>query len=62
MKEQNTTPQIRNAKTAKKFFASSMKSIFHDDSPQCRYSSGDIVRVIRNVKCFSHNRTKTEKN
>ena len=26
-----------------------MKSIFHDDHPQCRYSSGDIVRVIRNV-------------
>ena len=49
MKEQNTTPQIRNAKTAKKFFASSMRSIFHDDSPQCRYSSGDIVRVIRNA-------------
>ena len=42
-------PQIRNAKTAKKFFASSMRSIFHDDSPQCRYSSGDIVRVIRNA-------------
>ena len=42
-------PQIMNAKTAKKFFAYSMRSIFHDDSPQCRYSSGDIVRVIRNA-------------
>ena len=33
----------------KKFFTSSLKSVFPDGRPQCRYSSGDIVRVIRNA-------------
>ena len=49
MNKENATPQIRNARTAKKFFASSMKSLFPDGNLQCRYSSGDIVRVIRNA-------------
>ena len=49
MNKQNTTPQIRNAKTAKKFFTSSLKSLFPGGRPQCRYSSGDIVSVIRNA-------------
>ncbi|MCL5881042.1 MAG: transposase [Candidatus Thermoplasmatota archaeon] len=49
MKKENQTPQIRDARTAKKFFTSWLKSIFPDGRPQCRYSSGDIVRVIRNA-------------
>ena len=44
-----TIPQIRNARTAKKFFSSSLKAIFPSDNQQCRYSSGDIVRVLRNA-------------
>ena len=48
MNKENTIPLIRNARTTKKCFASSLKSVFLDDSPQCRYSSGDIVRAIRN--------------
>ncbi len=44
-----TISQIRNASTAKKFFSSSMKAIFPGDRPQCRHSSGDIVRVLRNA-------------
>lgn len=49
MNKENQTPQIRNARTAKKFFTSSLRSIFPDEKPQCRYSSGDIIRVIRNA-------------
>ena len=49
MKKENQTPQIRDARTAKKFFTSWLRSIFPDGRPQCRYSSGDIVRVIRNA-------------
>jgi len=49
MTKENQTPQIRNAKTAKKFFTSSLKSVFPDGRSQCRYSSGDIVSVIRNA-------------
>ena len=33
----------------KKFFSSSLNNIFPPDRPQCRYSSGDVVRVIRNA-------------
>ena len=49
MKKENHTPHIQNAGTAKKFFTSSLRSIFSDRSPQCRYSSGDIIGVIRNA-------------
>ena len=49
MLKENQTPQIRNAKTAKKFFTSSLKSLFPDRRSQCRYSSGDIVSVLRNA-------------
>ena len=47
MTNNKTIPQIRNARTVKKFFSYSLKGIFPDDKPQCRHSSGDIVRAIR---------------
>ena len=53
MNKENKTLLIRNTRTANKFFTSSLKSIFPDRSPQCRYSSGDIIGVIRNAKSLN---------
>ena len=36
-------------KGSKKFFTSPLKSVFPSGSPQRRYSSGDIVKVIKNA-------------
>ena len=42
--------QLNNVKTVKKFFSSSLKSLFSQNiKPQSRYVSGDIIRVIRNA-------------
>ena len=43
-----TIPQINNVIADKKFFSSSLKSIF-PVTPQSSYSSGDIIHVIRNA-------------
>ena len=43
-------PKLNNVKTVKKFFSSSLKSLFSQNiKPQSRYVSGDIIRVIRNA-------------
>ncbi len=43
-------PQITNAKSAKKFFSSSLNGIFSSGiSVQSMYSADDIVRVLRNA-------------
>ena len=47
--QRKPNPQIRNARTEKEFFTSSLKSIFPDRSPQCRCSSGDIIGIIKNA-------------
>ena len=43
-----TIAQINNVIADKKFFSSSLKSIF-PVTPQSSYSSGDIIHVIRNA-------------
>ena len=44
-----TLPQFNNVKTVKKFFSCSLNNIFSSNvKPQSRYSSGNIISVIRN--------------
>ena len=44
-----TIPQLNNVKTVKKFFSCSLNNIFSSNvKPQSRYSSGNIIHVIRN--------------
>jgi hypothetical protein len=46
---EDTTIQIRNARTAKKFCTSSLRGILLGSSQKYRYSSGGIVRIIRSA-------------
>ena len=48
--KQNNPPKINNVKAVKKFLSSSLKNIFSSKvNPQSRYSSWDIISVIRNA-------------
>ena len=50
MNKNNTIPQVNDIKDVKKFFSSSLNSIFsHRIEPQSIYSSGNIIHVIRNA-------------
>jgi hypothetical protein len=43
------SPQIRNGRAAKKSFSHSLRGIFPNSSQRFRYSSGDILGLIRNA-------------
>ena len=42
-------PLIVSEKSVKRFFTSSMKSIFPDERERSRYTSGDILSSLKNT-------------